>query len=254
MRSANVIVVSNASQSLHWADTSDILDGIETWAEVTTGFDASGPPNAITTIANDRTWIAGDAGRIYFAADPTSSVTEQADGSQTSEDLAAIHAFDRNNVIAVGANNALLATTNGGTSWSLIVGPAVGVDLNAIWMRSTFEWLVGTANGRLYYTTNSGVTWTEKSFPGSTAGQVRDIKFASRNVGYMAHETATPVARVLRTIDGGFSWNVLPEEAGLTIPAADRFNKIAACVDDVNVAFAAGLADNATDGVAIKLA
>lgn len=250
----NLVVVSNATGSLHYAPISDILDGVETWQEVSTGFDVAGPPNAITSVAPDATWIAGDAGRVYLAADPTSQVTEQADGSQTSENLNAIHAFDRNNVVAVGNNNAVLYTTNGGSSWALVTGPAVGVALNAVWMKSSSEWLIGTAGGQLWYTRNSGSTWTQKTFPGSGSGQVRDIQFATKNVGYLAHDTTAPLGRVLRTTDGGFSWTVLPDVAGLTITANDRINAIAACVDDPNVALGVGLGDDASDGFGIKFA
>jgi photosystem II stability/assembly factor-like uncharacterized protein len=67
----------------------------------------------------------------------------------------------------------------------------------------------------------------------------------------MAHDTATPAGRVLRTVDGGQSWYVLPEGAG-TIPANDTINAIAACGEDVNVVYTGGLADNATDGILVK--
>lgn len=250
----NLIVVSPDSASIHYASINDILDGIETWAEVTTGLDAAGDPRAISSAAFDRTWIAGQAGRIYLATDPTSSVTEQADGSQTAQDLNDIHALDRNNVVAVGNSNAVLVTGNGGTTWSLVIGPAPGIVLNAIWMRTTQEWFVGAADGNLYYTTNGGSTWSTKGFPGSASGSVEDIKFASRLVGYMSHTTAAAAGRVLRTIDGGFSWNVIPEQEGLSIPSNDRINAIAPCTDDVNVVFAAGLAADGVDGIAVKFA
>jgi len=247
----NVVVISTASASLHYAALLDILDGTETWAEVTSGFDGSGAPTAITTVARDRSWIAGQGGRIYFTDDPTSLVTEQADGSQTAQNLTDIHAFDRNNVVAVGASNAVLVTANGGASWALVVGPVPGVALNAIWMRSANEWLVGTAGGALWYTTNAGSSWTQKGFSGSGSGVVRDIKFASRNVGYMAHSTAAGLGRLFRTIDGGNSWVVMPEEQGQTIPANDYLAAIAPSIDDVNFVLAVGLADNATDGFAV---
>lgn len=249
---SNLVVVSNASASLHYAPINDILDGAETWTEVSTGFDGSGQPNAIVSISATRTWIAGDGGRVYLAADPTSGVTEQADGSQTAQDLNDIDAFDRNNVVAVGASNAVIYTTNGGTTWTSVTGPAVGVALNTVAMRSASEWLVGTANGKLYYTRNSGTTWTQKGFPGTDAGQVRHVKFASRNVGYMAHDTAAPAGRILRTIDGGNSWIVIPEDSALSIPTNDRVNRVAPCIDDVNVVFGAGLGGNGTDGFAVK--
>jgi photosystem II stability/assembly factor-like uncharacterized protein len=175
----------------------------------------------------------------------------QHSGSLTTQNLNAIHGLDELNVVAVGNSNAVLVTTNGGDTWSLVIGPAVGIALNAIWMRTEEEWFVGTANGRLYYTRDAGLTWTERTFPGSGAGQVRDIQFATPTVGYMAHDTAVPAGRILRTIDGGHSWYVLPENIG-SIPANDRINALSACGEDVNIVYGAGLADDAIDGVIIK--
>lgn len=250
----NVVVVSNASGSLHYASINDILDGIATWVEVTTGFDGAGQPNAITSVGPDRTWIAGDAGRIYRTIDPTSEVVEQADGSQTAQNLNAIHAFDRNNVVAVGNSNAILVTANAGDSWSLVVGPAPGVALHSIWMRSTQEWFVGSAGGVLYYTRNGGATWSTKGFASSGSGTVTDIKFASKSVGYFSHTHPTLGGRVFKTINGGFSWNVLPEGTGLTIPENDGLNAVAPCTDNVNVVFAGGLGADGADGIALKFA
>lgn len=248
----NLVVVSHAGANLHYASIADILDGVESWTAVSTGFDGAGAPNGIASVARDRTWICGDAGRVYFTEDPTSGVTEQADGSQTAQNLTRIHAFDREHVLAVGASNAVLVTSNHGTTWAAVTGPTPGVALTACWMRTVNEWIVGTTSGLLYYTRNAGSTWTSKGFPGSGGGTVRDIKFASKNVGYMSHNTAAPAGRMLRTIDGGNSWYVLPEEAGLSIPANDRMNRIAPCVDDPNVVFGVGLADTSQDGFAVK--
>jgi photosystem II stability/assembly factor-like uncharacterized protein len=117
-------------------------------------------------------------------------------------------------------------------------------------MKSATEWWVGTAGGVLYYTLDSGVTWTVKGFPGSGAGVVRDINFATNQVGYLAHDTAAVAGRILRTIDGGYSWYVLPEGTG-AIPANDKINSLATCKEP-NVVLGGGLADNAADGILIK--
>lgn len=246
----NLVVVSPDEAALHIASINDILDGIETWAEVTAGFETE-VPRAITSSGFDKTWIAAAGGVIYFANDPTSEVAVQTSGL-TAQDLNDIDALDGNNVVAVGASNAVLATANGGDTWALIVGPTPGVALNTVVLRSALEWLVGTADGRLFYTRNGGASWSAKGFPGTGGGSVEMIRFASRSVGYMSHTTAAGAGRVLRTIDGGFSWNITPEEEGQLIPANDRLNAIAPCSDDPNVVFAAGLAANGTDGIAIK--
>lgn len=248
---AYLVVVSNASGGHHYANINDILDGTETWTAVTTGYDGAGAPNAIVNVSPSLTFIAGNGGRVYKMTDPTGGVEEVADGSATAQNLTDIAALDRNNAVAVGASNAMLVTSNGGTTWALVVGPAVGIALNTVVLRSSTEWLVGTAGGELWYTRNAGGSWTEKGFPGSGTGQVRHIKFATKNVGYMAHDIASG-GRILRTIDGGGQWAVMPEQAGLTIPANTRVNRVAPCTDNANIVFGGGLSSGGTDGFAVK--
>lgn len=251
----NLVVISKDTNSLHYAPIADVLANSETWTEVTTGFAVGGEPNAIFSLGATRTWIVGDGGHIYFSSDITASVTAQISGAVTSEDLNDIHGVGSNNLVAVGANNVVLVTEDGGTTWALAgTGPAVGIALNAVFQRTTIEWLVGTAGGQLFFTRNAGTDWTEKTFPGSGAGAVNDIDFASKNVGYMAHNTAVPAGRILRTTNGGFSWKVMPEQAGQSIPANGGLNAIAACIDDVNVVFGGGDASAGDDGFAVKFA
>lgn len=249
----NVIIVSNETESLHYAASADILAENEAWNEVTAGFVAGHGPNGIFTAGPSFTWIVGDGGYVYFSDDPTSSVSVQELGSATVENLVAIHGYDSDNIVAVGENNAVIHTVNGGNTWVALTGPAVGVDLTAVWMHTATEWLVGTASGTLYATRNSGVSWSIKAFPGSGAGAVRDIKFSTHAVGWLAHDTATPSGRVLRTINGGYSWYVAPEGNG-AIPSNDRINKLAVCEGNANIVYGGGLADNGNDGIFVKVA
>jgi hypothetical protein len=251
---SNLIVVSQDSESLHYASLADILAGLETWAEVTSGFVGGNGPRAVFSASPVHTWIAAAGGYIYFSEDPTSSVTPQTAGGVTVEDLNAIHGSDEDNLVAVGDNNTVLFTNDGGATWAAVTGPAPAVNLNAVWAKSDLVWLVGSAAGVLYYTADGGANWVTKGFPGSGTGVIRDINFASPTVGYMAHDTIAPRGRILRTIDGGFSWYVLPEQAGLSLPLNDRINAVVACSEDLNLAFGAGLGDNASDGILMKLA
>lgn len=246
------IVVSQDGENLHYILTSDLVTGVGSWAVVSTGFVATKGPIAVHALGASEVWMVGEGGYIYFSDDPTLGVTVKHAGTVSTSDLNDVHAYDSLNIVAVGAANTVLRSTNGGTSWSAVTGPAVGIVLNAIWMRSATEWLVGTAGGRLFYTVDAGATWTEKLFSGSGAGAVRDIVFVTPSVGYMAHNTATPSGRILRTIDGGYSWYVMPEGTG-AIPANDYVGALAVC-DDPNIVFGAGLGDNAVDGFLVKAA
>lgn len=245
---SNIVVISSDSDTLHYAPTVDLLASVEVWTQVSTGFVATHGPRAISSIGPSFVWMAGELGYIYFSSDITDQVVVQSNGSATAQDLNDIHMFDTMNGVAVGASNAILNTRDGHT-WALVLGPAPGIVLNAVFMLSADIWFVGTQGGRLFYTENSGATWVEKGFPSSGTGVVKDIKFVSRSVGYMSHTTAALRGRILRTISGGNSWYVLPETTG-SVPDNKRINSIATC-ENANIVFAGGLHTNSLDGIIV---
>lgn len=251
-----VISVDGTTGRFSYAPIADILLGQETWTLATTGFVAGAEPIQIFSLDSTHTWVVGEGGYIYFTDDPTGGVEVQTDGSVTAQNLNSVHAYDRDNIVAVGASNAVLSSDNGGTSWTLIVGPVPGVALLSVFMLNTLTWLVGTAGGELWYTDDGGATWVEKAFNGSGSGNVRAIDFATRNVGYIVHDDAgAPVrSRVHRTINGGNSWKRLPEEAGLVAPSSLSQRTVAACKEDPNVVFAGGTGTGGTDGFLVKYA
>lgn len=249
-----LVITCNVGGELHYAPIADILAGTETWTAVSTGFVLAGKPNGIFSLSRTKTWIAADAGYVYFSADVASGVTVQTDGSVTAQNLSKIHGVNASNLVAVGAANAIILTRNGGTTWAAVTGPAVGVALTAVYMIDAYKWLVGTAGGRLYYTLDAGVNWTEIAFAGSGSGTVRDLAFGPGGVGYLAHDTgAAGGGRILRSIDWGASWYALPEAAGQILPSFKQINSIAACIEDPNIVFAGGVGTG-TDGTLIKLA
>lgn len=253
----NLVVVSEDSEALHYAPIADILNSVETWVKVTTGFVALKGPLAIWSAAPDKTWITGEGGYIYFTEDPTTGVTVQEAGTGTTQDLNDVDGCDALNLVAVGASNAVLVTSNGGDTWTAITGPAVGVILNTVEVKSPYEWWIGAANGNMYYTVNAGLDWATKAFSGSAAGTVRHIEFATDSIGFMAHSTAASVGRIFRTDDGGNSWYRDSDATNIGLPDNDRINRVAVChranpMVRANVVFAAGLGANAIDGIILK--
>lgn len=243
-------IVSTDSDTLHYATIVDILNGVEVWVEVDV---PSAAPYAIFSLGSAQTWIVGAGGYVWFTNDITIPATVQDAGIATGDILLDIHGYDEDNLVAVGENNAVIRTIDGIT-WVSVDGPAgAGVDLLAVWMKSALEWFVGDIQGQLWYTRDAGVNWTEKTFPGSSTGAVRDIFFATPTVGYMAHNTdaATAAGRILRTVDGGNSWYVLPEGTG-TIPANDYVGALAASGECPNVVYGGGLAEAPPDGFLVK--
>lgn len=244
----NIAVLDFTTPGLHYADIDDIIEGDETWAAVTSGF--SKAPNAILSLGAGKVWIVAEDGYIFFSEDVTAGVTAQDEGNATTEDLRAIDGADDQNLVAVGENNAVVYTQNGGDSWSLATGPDTGVILLSVSARGEQEWLVGTAGGKLWATRNRGRTWTQIRFTADGTGEIRDIKFSTRMVGWMVH-TIGGVGKLLRTIDGGRSWYVTPEGTG-TMPTNQALNSIAVCTN-ANHVFAGGLGTS-TDGFIVEAA
>lgn len=242
-----IVVVSNASASLHYATEITTIAPPD-FTEVATGFVAGGEPNAIFT-KGSIAFICGDGGYIYKCVDPTAGVTVLDAGVAVLSNLFDIHAYSEDLVVAVGQDGAVVYTENGSTFSAATrpVGPAV--TLNCVFAKSTLEWWVGASNGRLYYTLDGGTTWTEKAFNGSGAGQVYDIEFPTASIGFLSHAAATPRGRILRSFDGGQSWKVSPERTGAVLPLTDRLNALATCPYDPNFVVGVGLNDNGTDGV-----
>lgn len=246
-----IVVVSADSNSLHYVAKEDLDSEAtdEAFTEVSTGFVTGKGPRSIWSVGN-KAFIAGNGGYVYSMTDPGSGVVADEAGSAVSDDLLAIHALDDKFAVAVGNNGAIIKTSDG-VSWSALSRiTGAGVHLNAVWLVDQNVWFVGTSTGRLYRTVDGGVTWTEKAFPGSGSGVVRDIAFSNNTVGYIAHSTSTPAGRILRTVNGGYDWYVLPEGAG-SIAANDYVAALAACEYDCNFVVGAGLADNASDGFLI---
>lgn len=245
-----IVVISDDANSLSYADYED-FDGISppVWTELTTGFVAGYQPYAIDAIGN-KAFIVGDSGAIYVTEDPTAGVTAISLGTVATSDLLAVDMLNEDVAVAVGKNGTVVYTLNGDT-WNTAPGPVgVGINLLCVLILSESVFIVGTSNGRLYYTLNAGVSWTQKAFPGSGVGTVNAIAESNESIIYIAHKTTPDAGRILRSYDGGYSWNVLPEAIG-TIPANDRIVALAASGYDVNLVVGGGLADNAVDGIIV---
>lgn len=245
-----LVVVSQTDGGIHYADIEDLVDGTATWTRVTTGIVAGKEPVVLDSISPFDTFFAGLGGYIYGSSDPTSGLDVLDAGVATTENLNDIYAASLRVIIAVGENNAVVFSLNGGETFSSVTGPAVGVALNTVSARSEKEWWVGTAGGEVYFTRDQGQHWTLSGIPNTGTGSIEDIVWASNMVGFISH-TVSSRARILRTVSGGNSWFIVPENNG-AIPLSDRINSLALCHKKVNTIFAGGLADNAADGILIK--
>ena len=213
-----------------------------TWTRVTTGFIAANTPNSIVSIGSVG-FIAAQTGTVYKVTDAPSGVEVM---TSTGGHLNAIDAYDENTIVAVGASN-LVKVCIDGENFSTITGPAVGVSLSAVAVLSPTVFLIGTAAGRLYYTTNGGTSWVEKSFSGAGAagGNVLGLSFATTMVGFMSFK-ATGIASVLMTTDGGFSWDIVPSGGVLSLSVG--YNRVGTLDGEPNLVILGGPNENSTTG------
>ncbi len=219
-----LVVVSEAGGGHYYALQSDVDAGTIAWTKVSSGYVAGKMPRAIFVKSSTQAFVAGAGGYIYYMTDPTLPVTVVADGSATTQGLNDIAGFGRT-LMAVGNSNAVLLSTNDGQTFSLITGPAIGVNLTAVAAVLSQLWFVG-GGGRLFYTLDQGTHWTEIFFAaGATA--INDIRFVNDTIGYMAVEIGG-VGRVYRTVDSGRTWQFdRPSLRGL--PTNQRINFTAPC-------------------------
>lgn len=206
------------------------------WTVVTTGYEAGGSPRAIYSLSPQITYIGGQGGYLYKASDITVEVEVIHDASLTSQNCNAIHANGAY-VLSGHDSNALLFSSNYGATFSLVMGPEVGVNIRAVWVRSATQWWVGTASGKLWYTVDGGTTWTQRTLPNqATLSEVLDIKFSPdfAEVGAIAVQTTGNTAAIYRTLTGGRIW--LKENPGIIQlgTAPERLNAVALCgVDNI---------------------
>lgn len=183
-------------------------------------------------------WACTDLANIYFSSDGGVTWTDQ--GAPTpgaSEGLFYIHFIDPNYGWAVGGfrttpTGLFLQTTDGGDHWNLAAseptierGNAVNViDANHVW--------VGLDDGTVYFSNNWGTTWTIRNLP-STLTNLGDLTFMTEYEGALCGwkaGTGNGVPVIMRTWDGGFSWEEYNHTAEFTsAPTYMGLNSIIIC-------------------------
>jgi len=244
-----IVVLSDSANGLEYTTRALLLAGTPSWVEVLTGFVAAKTPNDGVTIDARHTWICGNGGYIYFTADPTTGVSVVDAGSLTVQNLNKIDAYDDENVVAVGAANAVVYTLDG-TNWIAVTGPSPAVALTAVACMGRGIWMVGNASGGVYYTENYGATWTTIGLPIAITA-IKDIAFVDETEGFLTG-TMSSHGYIFRTVSGGNSWYACPERVGAAVPTVDAFNSLAVAKGVHNWVLAGGLADNGSAGIIVK--
>lgn len=244
-----LVVISEADAS--WAYVEKDTISTDAFTQVNTGLEVGGAPRAIYAANPNLVFMGGAGGYIYKSEDITADVEVVHDASITTQNSNDIHGNGQV-IVSVHNNNVVLVSTNGGVSFASITGSVeIGANLTAVWVRSAFQWYIGTNTGKLWYTEDGGVTFTQRALPNqANLSVVNDIKFSDElnEVGAIAVQTLT-AGYVYRTFTGGREWYQNTAISGLNATGTTntRINAIALC--GLNEIAAGGIESGSTDGL-----
>ena len=112
------------------------------------------------------------------------------------------------NLVAVGSAGSFFYSGGcNNTMVSLSTSPTA-LDILTIGIQRSGEWWIGTGTtAHVYYTLDSGATWSEVSFAFTgKAGNVRSIVWANSSVGHILYEDTAGNCQWFTTFDGGHTW------------------------------------------------
>lgn len=182
------------------------------WTTVNIGGAAAGHgakgPNALFAVDQYNIFLASAEGYIYKSTDGGVTWNAVESGIIGTNDYWAIYMLDQDTGMAVGEADTVAFTTNGGLTWSAKTATGAAAILTAVQKSGAFWW-VQAASNKLYYSSDNGVTWTQRSYSGTGTGAGKDMKFFDDLIGYVAYNNATPDGYIMRTLDGGYTWEVL---------------------------------------------
>lgn len=100
-----------------------------------------------------------------------------------------------------------MKTTNGGLNWTLLPNlPNNGYGYNCVYAKDQNNIFLGVnydgGSRIIVQTTNGGTTWNQNILPGTTAIEVKDIKFQNANTGFVAGNSTY----FAYTTNGGTNW------------------------------------------------
>ncbi len=173
-------------------------------------------------------WAVGDHGTVVHTSDGGANWIVQISG--TNEDLHAVSCTSRQACIAAGEAGTVLVTADGGFHWSRSVPETIAnqdpdvrseVYEHVAFADLDHAFIVGdTGEGRA--TTDGGKTWQRRSF----AADPTAVHFVSAQRGWLGAGS-----RIMRTVDGGHSWEVtleLPRGLGVWAFASNGGERVVA--------------------------
>jgi len=160
-------------------------------------------------------WVVGDKdstnyGTILFTPDGGDTWQRQGEGSPAllGVSLNNVWAVDTNTVWAVGSDNCILKTIDGGKTWTRIPLPNMRsvTDLSSISMVGSGDIWISGGNGTVLNSKDGGNTWTVFDSNFFHNGLMQGIHAVDPNTAYVAGGVGTK-GFIARTTDGGHKWD-----------------------------------------------
>ncbi len=136
--------------------------------------------------------------------------------------------FDDNAGLAVGDNGYFVRTTNGGNHWDTgrlqVTGVVLGRNesLQAVSVVDQDFAVAAGYDGVAYKTFDRGLTWQSIGYPNlPDVFYISDVKFITRDIGYLTGNRPNIPNSLFKTIDGGTTWTALPINAGQAVDFVD---------------------------------
>lgn len=223
-------------------------DSGATWTLVTLGAtngEAAAGPGALFIRDRDNLYLATSSGNVYFSADAGVTWTAQS-GALTASGGASLNVVkfsDADNGYAAGNSDVLIRTTDGGATWADVSVPTSSDNIIALHVFSPFRVIIGTNDGKIYQTWDTGANWEAKTYSGQAAtNTIQKLEFVNDLTGFAIINTTAPVGSVHRSVDGGHTWQKL------TTPTNAGLNDLYVC--DENSGYVVGNAQGGTGFVA----
>lgn len=168
-------------------------------------------------------WVVGEADEngkamLLYSADSGKTWHRQAmDILPDNVSLINLHAIDKNSVWAVGESGLVIKTTDGGTTWRRVESNDLGGDMmmSSLSIYQNHIWVSGES-GLIMRSTDNGATWTVfdenviENFEKVQEFIIQGIYVINEDIVYAVGNQASfpnlPGGIVLRTLDGGESW------------------------------------------------
>ena len=162
------LVVVSKTELAYYVSQINTSTGVPgAWTKVQTGFVAAKGPNDLYVESPTRVYFVGDGGYIYLSTDILAGVTTLSAAGATTNNLTRIHG-GAGVLLAVGAANTILKSTNRGVTWSATAAGVTGAH-SAVVVNTPQWYEIGTLDttGKVYWTENGGATWTQRVLPGA---------------------------------------------------------------------------------------